>query len=202
MAKDNRASREVLLFYSEWSTLPSDIYLHLFDQNCVTWTLLATEEAGKSNTFSWAHCCSKQSRDTVNDQEREIHTEQATGSICHEPQLPTACLDHFSFFSKFCRYWALLDLNSSQQLQLVCSSSIGQKRPAWFNNSTCEKDLDLIVKSVRANRVMMLPKEVIRFQAALIEIQNQNKRKDGSALLYTCHIPPRALCSILDIPFK
>lgn len=165
MAVDNGASREALLFYSEWSTLPSDIYVYLFDQNCVTWITPSYRGSWETNTFSCqVHCCSKQSWDTVHDQEREIHAKQATGSICHEPQPPTACLDHLSF-SKFCRYWALtvgLKFPHSKYSWFVLLAQ-GQKRPAWFNNSTCVKDLDLIVKSVRANRVMMLPKKVIRF---------------------------------------
>lgn len=68
-AKGKGPSREALPFYSEWSTLPSDIHLHLFDWNCVIWTLIASKEAGKSSTFSWAHCCSEQSWDSVSKEE-------------------------------------------------------------------------------------------------------------------------------------
>lgn len=37
---------------------------------------------------------------------RKVLIGQTTGSICHEPQPPTACLDHLSFLTEPLRYWA------------------------------------------------------------------------------------------------
>lgn len=42
----------------------------------------------------------------LEERKKEILIGQATDSICHEPQLPIASLDHPSFITKSLRYWA------------------------------------------------------------------------------------------------
>lgn len=58
---------------------------------------------------------------------RKVLIGQTMHSICHEPQAPTACLDHLSFLSKPFRYWAFtagLDLLPATTAGLVLQHRI------------------------------------------------------------------------------